>query len=719
MSGYGLGIDVGTTCTAAAVARDGRVETVTLGTEIMTMPSAVFLTSDGTVLVGDAALRRGEADPTRVAREFKRRLGDPVPIIIGGTPISAQELTATLLRSVVQTVSDLEGGPPEAVAVTYPASWGPYKRELFVQAVRLAGLEGAVLVTEPEAAAVSYAAAKRVQVGDAVAVYDLGGGTFDAAVLRRTQTGFELLGRPEGIERLGGIDFDEAVLRHVYRSVPALAELDPEDPVNGPALLRLRLDCVRAKEALSVDTDVLIPVSVPGIHTSVRLTRSEFNEMIRPTLAPTIDATTKAITSAGMIPADLKSVLLSGGSSRIPVVAVTVDSGLNRPVAVDSHPKHSVALGAARLTTSRAEVSAPANPGFPDHAKTTGPRRAVVPPSPSTPPSPTAPSAPTPPTSRRPEVPASPPRSTAAPPTPPPRPPGVPASARHPPTHPAPETASQRTRRRHRLVPIASLLSAVVAVALLAWVAFGSGLFDGFGPGPVLAEGEILREPAAEPGPAPFSDSVADAGSPPIAGAAVPGSRPGSTTIVRGGRPGLFGGTRGARICDKTQLIAFLRDDPSKGSEWTATLGVGSDEIADYIARLTPVLLRADTRVTNHGYRDGSATPRQAVLQAGTAVLVDEFGQPRVRCDGGNPLQDPVAVSTSRQYRGDDWPAFDLGNIVVVGPADAPLAGFAVHDVRTGEQFLRPAGTSGEADTLVVVPQAVIQELVPPPGPDR
>src|SRR4029453_16169058 len=88
--------------------------------------------------------------------------------------------------------------------------WGPYKIELLEQVVRLADLERAELVTEPEAAAISYAASEHVDAGAVVAVYDLGGGTFDAAVLRKTDSGFEILGKPEGIEHLGGIDFAEA-----------------------------------------------------------------------------------------------------------------------------------------------------------------------------------------------------------------------------------------------------------------------------------------------------------------------------------------------------------------------------------------------------------------------------------------------------------------------------------------------------------------------------
>jgi molecular chaperone DnaK (HSP70) len=98
--GYGLGVDLGTTHTAAAVDVDGHVEAVRLGSHRPEIPSLVYLRADGEVLVGEAAQRRGEGDPTRLAREFKRRLGDPVPIMLGGAPFSAHALTARLLSYV-------------------------------------------------------------------------------------------------------------------------------------------------------------------------------------------------------------------------------------------------------------------------------------------------------------------------------------------------------------------------------------------------------------------------------------------------------------------------------------------------------------------------------------------------------------------------------------------------------------------------------------------
>ncbi len=347
---YQLGIDLGTTYTAAAVYRDGRATICSLGGRAASIPSVVLLREDGEVLTGEAAVRRAITEPERVAREFKRRLGDSTPLIVGGTPYSAEALSARLLRSVVDQVIEREGSEPDAIVLCHPANWGQFKIDLLQQAVRLAGLSAdqVSFITEPEAAAVSYAAQERVDPGEVVAVYDLGGGTFDAAVLRRTPVGFEIIGAPEGIERLGGIDFDAAVFAHVSRSLDgAIQQLDQDDPTALAGVSRLRADCVEAKEALSSDTDATIPVLLPTVQTDVRITRREFETLIRPSLVDSIEAMRRALHSAGVEPADVSRVLLVGGSSRVPLIAQLVSSELGRPVAVDAHPKHAIALGAA------------------------------------------------------------------------------------------------------------------------------------------------------------------------------------------------------------------------------------------------------------------------------------------------------------------------------------------------------------------------------------
>ena len=357
---YALGVDLGTVYTAAATWRDGHAEIVSLGSRAATIPSVVLLREDASFLTGEAANRRALMEPGRVAREFKRRFGDSTPIMLGGTPHSPEALMGRLLQSVVSEVTAQQGEPPVALCVCHPANWGPYKTDLLQQAIRMADLNVPVtLSVEPVAAAAYYARQQRVDDGSLVAVYDLGGGTFDAAVVRKTGNSFEIIGRPEGIEHLGGADFDAAVFEHV-RSVVGepLTSLDDSLSSTVAAVARLREECTSAKETLSSDTDTTIPVLLPSFATEVRITRGELERMVRPSLYDTISALNRAIRSAGVTAPELHSVLLIGGSSRMPLVAQLVGAEVDRPVAVDAHPKHAVALGAAWIAGAQKDAEA-------------------------------------------------------------------------------------------------------------------------------------------------------------------------------------------------------------------------------------------------------------------------------------------------------------------------------------------------------------------------
>ena len=396
---FALGIDLGTTYSAAAILRGSVVEVCVLGTVAPQIPSVVVhrdpAVADGDgLLVGEAAERRAATEPTRTAREFKRRLGDPIPIIVGGTPFGAEALMAELLAAIVGQVTEREGRAPGVVVLTHPANYTEYKRGLLRDAARLAGLNPADLrlISEPEAAAIAYARQERIAAGQVIAVYDFGGGTFDAAVVRATTDGFELLGVPEGMERLGGIDFDQAVLAHVDVALDGLlSAADGSDEQVRIGLVRARAACQMAKEALSNDTDATIPVSLPGIQTDVRLTREEFELMVRPRIIETVAALQRTIASAGLTDDQIDWVLLVGGSSRMPIVAQVLRESLGRPVRVDADPKLAIAIGAAysalpvkkvaedataRLQAALSSRAAPSEQPQPSNRR--GPRRALA-----------------------------------------------------------------------------------------------------------------------------------------------------------------------------------------------------------------------------------------------------------------------------------------------------------------------------------------------------
>jgi Tol biopolymer transport system component/actin-like ATPase involved in cell morphogenesis len=364
--GYRLGIDLGTTFTAAAIGNGQPPTMLGLGNRALQIPSVLFLRDDGSFLVGEPAERRGLVEPGRLVREFKRRIGDHVPLLVAGTPYSPQALTARLLSWVVATSTERVGTAPDSLVVTYPANWGAYKRELLDQVITLADVGQAYTCPEPQAAAAQYAARAGLESGGRIVVYDLGGGTFDVCVLMKTDSGFTILGSPEGIEHLGGIDFDEAVFRHVLTSLKSqLAGLDPESPDVRATLSRLRRDCVDAKEALSSDVDTAIPVALPGGGTTVRLTRSELESLIGPSLQDTISATARALRTADTTPEQLTSIVLVGGSSRIPLVSHLLQQHFGTTTALDTHPKHDVALGAVQYQPDGGPAERPPPVGKP------------------------------------------------------------------------------------------------------------------------------------------------------------------------------------------------------------------------------------------------------------------------------------------------------------------------------------------------------------------
>ncbi len=290
---------------------------------------------------------------------------------------------------------------------------------------------------------------------------------------------------------------------------------------------------------------------------------------------------------------------------------------------------------------------------------------------------------------------------------PPPTPPG----AAVPPVVPVPFVPGPARATSSNRWLAGAAVALVIAIVAIAVVVMGGGddttASDG---APVGAPGEIFLERASSPGPAVFTKSV-DRARPPKSGgqgvtplsvteASAPTTAEGTILISTspGGTPGLYGGTRDDGACDPVQLVEFLGESPDKARAWAEVLGIDPSEIAEYVDRLTPVVLGADTRVTNHGYSNGRATPRQSVLQAGTAVLVDDRGVPRVRCRCGNPLLEPEPVAAAAFYTGPSWEGFDPVSVAVVSPSADPLATLVLTDVDTGEQFERPVGSTGDAD---------------------
>lgn len=350
---YFVAVDVGTSRTAASTARFGPGGSVVtapfaLGRNSDTAPSAIFA-ADGELLFGEAAERRGLAHPERLVREFKRRVGDDVPILAGDRRFAPEELYARMVEWVVEAVREREGRPPAGISVAVPVTWGGYRCGLVRAALTTQLGADVELISEPEAAARHYESTSPLEADRALAVYDLGGGTFDAVVLRASGDGeMRIVGAPLGLDDFGGADLDDVVVRHTLASAGLSTSDLAEDPSARIALATLRRECIEAKEALSFDSEAVIPVLIGAAQTTVRLTRSEFEELIEGGIERTIDLLDEALENADVRRADLDTILLTGGSSRIPRVAELLSERLDLPLAVDADPKAVVSLGAAR-----------------------------------------------------------------------------------------------------------------------------------------------------------------------------------------------------------------------------------------------------------------------------------------------------------------------------------------------------------------------------------
>lgn len=325
---YVLGIDIADSHVSAAVCRVvganwAPPEIVTLDNYRHALPSVLHVSPAGTFTVGDGST----TDGGRIAREFVRRIGDNIPMVVTGQPYSPQALAALLVIWVAEQVAGLEGSHPDHIVLSHPAGWGPFRKQLLSEALWGVGLADVTLLAEPVAAAESHG--WDAPAGRTFGVYSLGGNDFATSVVRRVHAGgFELLGTHQGGEPLGASDFDEALARHAGKA------LGKHYAPGG-----LREECTRAREELTVatETDIL----------GVPVTRGEFEEMIAPALRLTVDTLIRTVRLIGLGPQDLHGVVLAGSGVRTPLVADLIGAEFPCPVMADPDPQVTAAAGAA------------------------------------------------------------------------------------------------------------------------------------------------------------------------------------------------------------------------------------------------------------------------------------------------------------------------------------------------------------------------------------
>jgi molecular chaperone DnaK (HSP70) len=311
---YVVGIDIGSTRVAAAICR--RAGASWAEPQVVCLADSVLhVAADTTVRIGlDSA--GVTAEPHRVAHGFLRRVGDDVPFLLGDELYTPEALAAATAGWVVDQVADVEGEEPERIALTHPPDWGPYRRGLLHGALHEAGMPGALLLPSPVAAAESHLVRERVETGTIMAVCRLGAEHVDTAVLRRGPAAFEVVAFGEPVEPFAGAAIDDVLAEHVGAEVE-------------------RAVLVRAKEMLSTAPEVTIPLAGD----LVRITRAEFDRLIRPLLA----ASLAPLRRYEPVP----TVLLAGGTARIPLAAELAAEAQDCRVVVDPDPGTAVCRGAA------------------------------------------------------------------------------------------------------------------------------------------------------------------------------------------------------------------------------------------------------------------------------------------------------------------------------------------------------------------------------------
>lgn len=357
--GLAVGIDLGTTNSVVAFARDQKAEIVRDARGVGLVPSVVAYFDEGDPLVGELARRELLDNPEVVVSSIKRlmgrgvdelaKLGDALPyelgppaeggmarLKIGARLLTPVEISADILRAVKQRAEIALGRAVDRAVVTVPAYFDDAARTATRDAARLAGLEVLRLVAEPTAAALAYGLDSQAE--GLYAVYDLGGGTFDFSLLRLERGVFQVLATG-GDAALGGDDFDNAIAQ---RFMAERGDKLDRDHVK-QALVTARL----AKECLTDRDDWDGFLDLGEAESAHKLTRAEFEKLIAPLVERTIQIAAATLEDAGVAPDQLGGVVLVGGSTRVPLVRKRVAEFFGKPPLTDIDPDEVVAVGAA------------------------------------------------------------------------------------------------------------------------------------------------------------------------------------------------------------------------------------------------------------------------------------------------------------------------------------------------------------------------------------
>ncbi len=348
-----IGIDLGTSNSAAAVLRGGRpamipsAEGVSLGGKAF--PSYVAIAPDGTMLVGEPARRQAVANPEGTATAFKRKMGTREKIRLRGREFTPEQLSGFLLGKIKRDAEAFLGEPVKDAVVTVPAYFDDNQRSATKDAATIAGLNVVRLVNEPTAAALAYGL-DRLGQELRIAVIDLGGGTLDVTIMEFGKGVFEVKST-SGDTRLGGTDMDRMVFEHLAERFRSQSGFDVKSDPKAAARLLEASEIAKIELTTGVSTHVSLPfigaIAGEPKHLDMDLGRATLEQLVRPVVERCRKPVEQALADAGTTPASIDRVVFVGGPTRMPMVRAFFEDLLRRKAEMGVDPMECVAAGAA------------------------------------------------------------------------------------------------------------------------------------------------------------------------------------------------------------------------------------------------------------------------------------------------------------------------------------------------------------------------------------
>ncbi|MBA3471222.1 MAG: Hsp70 family protein [Herpetosiphonaceae bacterium] len=343
-----IGIDLGTTFSAIAMVRDGLPVLIAHADERI-MPSVVGLTAQGALVVGTPARNQYVFAPEQTIRSIKRQMGQETRVALGEQTYTPADISALILRELKRRIEAHVGQPVDRVVITVPAYFSDAARQATREAGELAGFVVERIINEPTAAALAYGLDQRAEQ-QLVAVYDLGGGTFDVSIIE-LDAGVIEVRASHGNTQLGGDDFDQRLAEYLAVGFEADHGVDPRSDIR--AWARLLRAAEHAKIALSsqpfvqVREEYLVSQAGAPLHLDREISRAEFEGLIADLVEGTLESFDAALNDAGLNVEALDRIIFVGGSTRIPLVWQMVADHTGIEPETEINPDEAVALGAA------------------------------------------------------------------------------------------------------------------------------------------------------------------------------------------------------------------------------------------------------------------------------------------------------------------------------------------------------------------------------------